>query len=287
MINDHQSLKLFGLPLFTWVDIDTPMYDGLALPPGACFTYFVHGSDQVLSKQHGIKALSEHAVLSVCGFTLGKMLMEQEPGRVNSVIIHFQPEILKEVYKNSKPPYWEEISAPVTQFVAQMAATNLIKHYIDGVKGMFKNKEAVTDDILILKLREIILLLMQTEDMPKVSQIIRSLFSERSFTFKETVEAYLFTPATIENLATLTNTSLSTFKREFIKIYGKTPHRYIMERRIEKVAHLLKVSDDSISEIGYECGFTSPAHLTRVFKTKFKKTPTQYRLSQPDKQLDF
>lgn len=285
MINEHQSIELFGLPQFSWIDINTPMDGGLPIPSEACFTYIVHGNNQVLSKQHSVSAVSEHAVLSLCGFTLGKMLMEQEPGRVNSIIVHFHPGILKDIYKDTKPPYWEEIAAPVTQYVVQMAASNLIRHYIEGLKALFVNKEAITEDILVLKLKEIILLLMKTDNHPQVSQIIRSLFSERMFTFKETVEAYLYTPASIDDLANLTNTSLSTFKREFTKIYKTTPSRYIIDRRIEKVADLLKVSDDAISSIGYSCGFATPAHLTRVFKSKYNKTPSQYRLDFLDKYL--
>ncbi len=278
MINEHQSIELFGQPLFTWIDLNTPMYQGLPIPSEACFTYFIHGDDQVLSKQHDLSAISGQIVLSLCGFTLGKVLMEQEPGRVNSIIVHFHPEILKKIYKNTKPPYWEEISTPTTQYVVQMAASNLIEHYIEGIKQLFQNKEAVTEDILVLKLKEIILLLMQTDNLPEVTQIIKSLFSERTFDFKETVEAYLFTPVSIEDLANLTNTSLSTFKREFAKIYQTTPFRYIIDKRVEKVADLLKVSDATISAIGYECGFATPAHLTKVFKTKYNKTPSQYRL---------
>ena len=44
------------------------------------------------------------------------------------------------------------------------------------------------------------------------------------------------------------------------------------------VDKVLKVSDATISAIGYECGFATPAHLTKVFKTKYNKTPSQYRL---------
>lgn len=124
---------------------------------------------------------------------------------------------------------------------------------------------------------------MQTDNHPQVTQIIRSLFSQRTFSFRETVEAYLFTPASIPDLANLTNTSLSTFKREFMKIYQTTPASYIQDRRIERVAHLLRVSNDPISAIGYDCGFSTPAHLTKVFKAKYRKSPSQYRLDFSDK----
>lgn len=277
MILKHQSLSLYGKPIFSWVDLDTPTSEELPIPSVACFTYFIKGDDQVLDAEHEVVAHSEHAILSLCGMTLGKMMTAQE-GRLHSLIVHFQPEVLQEIYKDSKPPYWQEIEAPVTKYVVQMAASRLVRHFMEGVTFLFENREAVTEDILVLKLKEIILLLMQTDSMPEVLHIIRSLFSERTFSFKETIEAYLYTQATVQDLANLTNTSLSTFKREFAKIYGTTPASYILDRRLEKVAQLLRVSDDPVSAIGYDCGFTTPAHLTRVFKTKFQKTPTQYRL---------
>lgn len=283
MINEHHSIELFGRPLFTWIDLNTPMEGELPIPSEACFSYFVHGDNQVLSKQHAVSAIAHQAFLSVCGFTLGKKLMEQEAGRVNSITIHFHPDVLKKIYKDTKPPYWTEIEAPVTKVIVQMAATNLVQNYIESLKNLFENKNALTEDILILKLQEIILLLMQTDDQPQITNTIRSLFSERTFTFKETIETYLLTPATLENLATLTNMSLSTFKREFKRIYDDTPQRYIINKRIEKVAFLLQTSDVSISSIGYDCGFSTPAHLTRVFKAKYKKTPTEYRLDFSDK----
>ena len=282
MIIEHQSIELYGLPLFTRIDAETPVQSQLPIPSASCFTYFLSGNDQLLSKQHGVSASTDHAVLSVCGMTLGRILMEQETGHLSTIIVHFHPEVLKEVYKGSKPQQWKEIETPVTRVVVEMAATNLIKLYVEGLKGLFENTEAATDDILILKLKEIILLLMRTDSYPQISHMMRSMFSERTFSFKETIEAYLYTPATVENLATLTNTSVSTFKREFAKIYNAPPGRYIINRRVEKVAELLRVSDDPISSIGYDCGFSTPAHLTRVFKTKYNKTPSQYRLVYSD-----
>lgn len=155
MIIDHKTIEIFGKPLFTWIDLNTPMDEVLPIPSVACFTYFVNGDEQVLSNQHDIAASPGHVVLSLCGMTLGKMLTEQK-GRINSIIVHFHPEILKEVYKNKNPPHWEEIESPVTQYIVQMAASNLIQHYIEGVIRLFENKEAVTEDMLILKLKEIV-----------------------------------------------------------------------------------------------------------------------------------
>jgi AraC family transcriptional regulator, exoenzyme S synthesis regulatory protein ExsA len=282
MILEHKSIHLFGKPLFTLIEFKTPLSQELPISSDACFTYFVSGDKQELSAVHNISATSEHYVLSLCGTTLGTMLTNQT-GHIKSIIVHFTPDILKKIYLDEKPPFWTELDKPVTKYIVQMAASNLLRHCVEGIVKLFDNTAAASELIVQLKLKEIILLLLQTDDNPHVSQIIRSLFSERTFTFRETVEAHIFTPATVENLAKLTNMSLSSFKREFARIFKQTPANYITERRVERVAHLLKISDNSISEIGYDCGFTSPGHLSKVFKSKLKKTPSQYRLDYLNK----
>jgi len=283
MVNDHKSIEFLGKPLFTWLDFNTPMEESLPIPSEACFTYIIEGDSHSISKNEGISAKTGEVILSLCGLTLSHMLTDQEQGRINSIIIHFHPDQLKEIYKDSKPPFWSEIDAPVTQYIVQMAASNLIKQYIEGVINLFENREAVTEEILILKLKEIILLLLQTKDSIQINQMVKSLFSERTFSFKEIVEAHIYLPITLEDLAGLTNTSLSTFKREFKKIYQSTPAAYIIDQRAEKVAQLLKLSDEPISSIGYQCGFSTPAHLSRVFKSKYGLTPSEYRLNLSDK----
>ncbi|MBC8755967.1 helix-turn-helix transcriptional regulator [Kordia sp. YSTF-M3] len=278
MINKHKSIELFGRPLFSWIDIYTPMSGSLSIPSEACFSYFMQENVKVISKQYCVSVKSKHIVLSVSGDLLSNKLANQKKGIVKSIIVHLHPETLKKVYKETKPPFWKELSRPVSQNIIQLAASNLIQHYIEGIKQLFDNRQVLTEGILILKLKEIILLLLQTDNLPEVTQIIRSLFSERTFDFKETVEAHLYEHTSIPDLASLTNTSISTFKRKFTKIYKDTPHRYILNRRIEKVASILRVSDDAIGSIAYDCGFSTPTQLSRLFKIKYNKTPSQYRL---------
>ena len=75
----------------------------------------------------------------------------------------------------------------------------------------------------------------------------------------------------------LTNQSVSSFKRTFKKHYNSTPGAYLMHKRTEKVAQRLAMSDEPVSSIGYDCGFSSPAHLSRAFKQRYGVSPTQYR----------
>lgn len=279
MIIEHKTIDLWDRSLFTWVTLETPMEQSVPLPSEACFAYIMEGDNHALSVKPEIKAEAGQIILSLCGNTVGQMLSEQEKGQVSTVVVHFHAKILKQAYQDAPPAFWKELEAPVVQYIVQLAASELVKKYFESLIYLFEYREAVSEEILILKLKELIALLMKTDNSPQILQIMRSLFSKRTFSFKEVVDAHICTPATVENLAMLTNHSLSSFKREFKRIYDDTPASYIMDKRAEKVASLLSASDESISHIGYDCGFTSPAHLSRVFKNKYGVTPSEYRLN--------
>ncbi|MBL4624651.1 MAG: hypothetical protein JKY42_05880, partial [Flavobacteriales bacterium] len=155
MLTNHKIIELFDKPLFTWVTIETPLEEAIPLPSEACFAYITDGDGQVLSKKQELKAETGHTILSLCGITVGKMLSDQEKGKFNSMIIHFHKDQLRKIYEDSKPPLWKELEAPLTKFIVQKAATTLVKQYILGIKHLFENKEAITEEILFLKIKEI------------------------------------------------------------------------------------------------------------------------------------
>ncbi|MHA7057833.1 helix-turn-helix domain-containing protein [Aquimarina sp. M1] len=279
MIKRKDSILLFEYPLFTMVNLETPVEENLNMPSDACVAYIIEGDNQVFSESENIIAKTGHTITSLCGLTLGSMLSNQPIGNLSSIIVHFNREVLNNVFENEKPELWEELEKPITQFVVQSAASELIRHYFDTIIKFFENKDALTESILKIKLKEIILFLLQTDNSDYVRQIIKSLFSERAFSFKELVEAHIEQTESIENLAIVTNCSVSTFKRKFKESFNTTPAKYRLEVKLKKVADLLKTTDKSISSIGYECGFESPEHLSRAFKKQHKLSPSQYRLN--------
>ncbi len=287
MLHHHSILHLYEQPVFSILDFETPMNERLPIPATACFCYLLEGDEQDIEPTAGIRASKGSVILSLCGMTLGSMLSNQKPGNIKSLIVHFFPEHLKLAFTDTKPPHWKELESPVSKYVVQMATNNLIENFIISVQALFENKIAVSNELLILKLKELIMLLLQTKSSPDILKMVRSLFSEREFSFKEMIDAHLFEPLSVEDLSGLMNMSLSTFKRTFKKIYGETPGAYIIDKRIEAVAKQLLLSDAPINQIGYEAGFSNPAHLSRCFKNKYGYSPSQYRLNFLDKKKDF
>ncbi len=280
MIKEKDCISLFEYPLFTIVNMETPSQENLDLPSDACVAYIIEGDNQVFSESNNITAKTGHNIVSLCGLTLGSLLSNQPEGGVYTLVIHFNRNVLNKVFEGEKPQLWEELQKPVTQFVVQSATSNIIKHYFDSIIQFFQNKEALSESILRVKLKEIILLLLQSDNSEYVKQIVRSLFSEREFTFKELVEANIENTSSVEELAMATNCSISTFKRKFKECFNTSPAKYQLIKKTEKVAKKLVTTDDSISSIGYQCGFNSPEHLSRVFKQHYGVSPKNYRLNQ-------
>src|SRR5690606_8662162 len=135
----------------------------------------------------------------------------------------------------------------------------------------------VNDEILILKLKEIILLLSQTQDFQIIQVILSQLFSPASYTFKQIIEANLFAQINMEELANKTNLSISTFKREFKKLYSDSPANYIKNKRLERASELLLASDKRITDIAFDCGFNDLANFTKSFHDKYSVSPSNYR----------
>ena len=63
--------------------------------------------------------------------------------------------------------------------------------------------------------------------------------------------------------------------------FGESPHAYLLTRRLERAAALLRMTDWSVAEVCVEVGLQSIGSFTTSFKRAYGQTPTEYRASQP------
>ena len=83
----------------------------------------------------------------------------------------------------------------------------------------------------------------------------------------------------LSELADVAHFSPYYFHRIFVAVIGESVNSYTSRVRIEKAARLLRFSDTAISNIAYQCGYSSPATFSRSFKEHFNNTPSAYRKS--------
>lgn len=98
---------------------------------------------------------------------------------------------------------------------------------------------------------------------------------------KDLADARYAEPLGVEQMAAAAGLSRAHFSREFRRAFGESPHSYLLTRRLERAAALLRNTDRSVAEICLDVGLTSVGSFTTSFKRNFGRTPTEYRASFP------
>ena len=281
MVNDHKKYELFGKTLIEKLALNTPFKITLPLENNACFLYMLEGDMHYKLDDEQVDFKAKDSVLLNCRNFENELCDTNSNQNNKLVIIHFHPDILKKIYDRGLPSLLQMPRNLVSNKSNEKIKNDfLIQKYIEGLLFYFENPILVNEDIVILKLKEIILLLSQTRNAEAIQVILSQLFSPTTYTFKQIIEAHLFSQLTIEELAQHTNLSVSSFKREFAKLYSDTPANYIKTKRLEKAAEMLLVSTNRISDIAFDCGFNDLANFSKSFFDKYNTSPSNYRLNQ-------
>jgi AraC-like DNA-binding protein len=98
---------------------------------------------------------------------------------------------------------------------------------------------------------------------------------------RDLVDARYAEPLAVDDLARTAGLSRAHFSREFRRAFGESPHAYLLTRRLERAAALLRSTDRSVSSICFDVGLRSVGSFTTSFTRAYGMTPTAYRASFP------
>ncbi len=98
---------------------------------------------------------------------------------------------------------------------------------------------------------------------------------------KDLADARYAEPLTVADLARAAGLSPAHFSREFRRAFGEAPHQYLLTRRLERAAALLRGTDWSVARICVGVGLTSVGSFTTAFRRMYGETPTQHRARAP------
>jgi AraC-like DNA-binding protein len=85
----------------------------------------------------------------------------------------------------------------------------------------------------------------------------------------------------VEDMARAAGLSRAHFSREFRRAFGESPRAYLLTRRLERAASLLRNTDHSVAEVCLSVGLQSIGSFTTSFKRMYGKSPTAYRADFP------
>src|SRR4051794_33355979 len=98
---------------------------------------------------------------------------------------------------------------------------------------------------------------------------------------KDLADARYFERLGVDDLAKAAGLSRAHFSREFRAAFGESPHSYLLTRRLERAAALLRTTDNSITDVCLSVGLQSLGSFTTSFKRMFGVTPSAYREQFP------
>ena len=113
---------------------------------------------------------------------------------------------------------------------------------------------------------------------PPVTQYEGGLGNRKLLRVTRYIDGALDQNIKLAELAQLAEMSQSHFGRLFKQSMGISPHRYLLQQRIERAKRLLTETNQSLAEVALACGFDSHSHFSKQFRQTTGMTPKTYRV---------
>lgn len=174
--------------------------------------------------------------------------------------------LLKGLLQNTQPLLFEQVVFPSLRKVVDEIVCQSVGEVFQLYFLRIKSEELICRLLIELEKRnEKRLYALNKKDMQAIYNIKERLLHDLSV------------PPQIGDLATAANMSPTKLKTLFRQIFGNTIFRYYQEFRMKEAARLLKDEKLSVSEVGYQLGFSNLSHFSRVFEEHIGMKPKKYR----------
>lgn len=277
MIISNSIIEFNGMPLFQKARFKAPYTMEGAILEFACFFYMKKGS-MVSIDSRGATTINENeAIIKNCNNYIQNYFQKKDSKECEAIAVYLYPDLIKEIYKDEIPSFLTNDEIPIPK---KLIGNKLIEQYMNNLSIYFEEPDTLDKELGILKLKELIMILLKSENHQNIRKLISDIFRPVNVKFKDSIDRNIFNNLSINQLAFICNMSLSTFRREFKKYFDTTPAKYIKDKRLSKAATLLSCSNDAIGTIAFDTGFQDVTTFSAVFLEKYKISPSKYRLEQ-------
>lgn len=211
--------------------------------------------------------------------------LPEEGHAFEQVVVYYSPELLRRILLRLNMNYGVKISNThhcdrcLRLNHASVPATATLRSFFAHTATCLQDENFTHDHTAeTIKLTELIYLIVSQRDDCLKNKVLSNVDDQQD-NFEQVVYANIFRDVSIEELAAMSNRSLTSFKKEFRRHFQEPPHRWFIRQRLMQARLLLISTTRSISEIGAECVFPNTSHFIKLFKNEYGQTPAMYRLS--------
>lgn len=149
----------------------------------------------------------------------------------------------------------------------------LLLNYVQSLSPYFDLTDGKNEQMLLIKTKEAVLLLLKTNpelknilfDFSEPGKIDLEAFMNRNFQFNISMERFAY----------MSGRSLTTFKRDFYKLFKTSPGRWLLQKRLQQAYYLITKKGQKPSEVYLEVGFEDISHFSRSFSKEFGLAPSK------------
>ncbi|MCU0778476.1 MAG: AraC family transcriptional regulator [Akkermansiaceae bacterium] len=169
----------------------------------------------------------------------------------------------------------------VIQSAVRVDSDVALSAFFQSMRTYLAGKEKPSELLVRLKLKELIVGILTSGRNPALAAYFRRVGEGTLPSVAETMETHFRFNLSLEEYARLCHRSLSSFKRDFQNHFQEAPGKWLLRKRLDHAAALLRASKLNVTEIAFESGFEDVSHFSRVFKERFHLPPLSYRRAGP------
>lgn len=195
----------------------------------------------------------------------------------NVLAFYLKDDYLRSIFDEFRPHLLlNNLPEPNKEMMETFVIDDQIRYCYQSLIPYFGKKKPLPDSILESKFKELLFNIFSHPQNKNILAYILRIVDRYQTPIWEVMESNYMYDLNIHDFASISNRSLSTFKRDFKKHYKTSAAKWIAERRLQRARALLETEDKTINQVAFECGFKNASHFSRVFKEKFKITPSSF-----------
>ncbi|UCJ09978.1 AraC family transcriptional regulator [Chitinophaga pendula] len=190
---------------------------------------------------------------------------------VKSVVVFFPQDFLQQYYSRHAPV----LEVPWSLETAILPPHVLWENYFRSLQPYMDPQQVLPADLVSLKRTEALSIFRTLH--PGIDRVLSNFAVPGKIDLAGFIQHHYTFNLSLSQLAYLTGRSLSTFKRDFQKIFLTTPQRWLTGKRLEFAYHLIRDKQLKPSDVYLESGFENFSHFSRAFKSQYGFPPSQLK----------
>ncbi len=232
------------------------------------------GTKEVIGNDNIVKITNKDFVIMKSGNCLMTENISDSFNLYHSILLFFSNnDVLNFLEKHKK--YSSQNKLNKSFFIFEY--DHFIENYVKTLEHIVILPYKIQEQILKNKFEELMLFLTHKKGFDFLNAIVDST-DEKLNRLTAIVENNKLNKLNLEELAFLSNMSISTFKREFTKTYEMSPMKWFNEQRMNHAAFLLQTKNKRPIELYEEVGYENLSNFVQAFKKRFGLTPKQFQL---------